>query len=183
MITLGLGEAIPHRREPAPAVLQALSEAVAWCLNRSLQCDRLRSSQLDPATFLIVPPLEEVGIALWLENKRDSYQRAASAVIEKRSALVRDIHLADADLVQAQSKGKLLVYEPQETVTDGAAAASSNGFFDIKDAPPWDTWFLYSRDTILSWVPELLVQDVQDGIDANPVSCIYWCDWSKLSDF
>ena len=182
MITLGLGKTGPHRREPSPAVLQALSETVAWCLSRSLQSDQLRSSQLDPSIVLRVPPLEEVGVGVWLERKRYSYQRAMSAIIETRSTLIRDTHIGNADLALAQSKGKLLLYEPLETVTDGAAAAASRGFFDIEDAPPWDTWFLYSRGTIFSWVPESLAQNAQAGIDANPVDCIHWCDWSKLSE-
>jgi hypothetical protein len=105
-----------------------------------------------------------------------------SAIIETRSTLIRDTHIGNADLALAQSKGKLLLYEPLETVTDGAAAAASRGFFDIEDAPPWDTWFLYSRGTIFSWVPESLAQNAQAGIDANPVDCIHWCDWSKLSE-
>src|SRR5882757_7664834 len=107
MITLGLGKAVPHRREPSPAVLQALSETVAWCLSRSLQSDQLRSRQLDPSIVLRVPPLEEVGVGVWLERKRDSYQRAMSAIIEKRSTLIRDTHIGDVDLAIAQSKGKL----------------------------------------------------------------------------
>ena len=176
MVTLGLGKAVPHRREPSPAVLKALSETVAWCLSRSLQSDQLRSSHLDPSIVLRVPPLEEVGVEVWLERKHDSYQRAVSAIIEKRSTLVRDLHIGDADLTLAQSKGKLLLYEPLETVTDGAAASSSRGFFDIEDAPPWDTWFLYSAGSTFSWVPETLVQNAQAGIDANPVDCIHWCD-------
>jgi hypothetical protein len=80
----------------------------------------------------------------------------------------------------AKSRGRLLLYEPLETVTDGASDSSSRGFFDIEDAPPWDMWFLYSRGSIFSWVPEALAQDAQAGIDANPVDCIHWCHWPKL---
>ena len=76
--------------------------------------------------------------------------------------------------------GKLLLYEFMETVSDGAAAISSRGFFDVEDAPPWDTWFWYAGGTIFCWVPNLLVIDAQAGIDANPVDCIRWAVWSKL---
>ena len=57
------------------------------------------------------------------------------------------------DLAMARSQGRLLLYEPLETVDDGAASASSQGFFDVEDAPPWDTWFVYSRGSIFCWSP------------------------------
>jgi hypothetical protein len=182
MVTLGLGKTLSNRREPSPAVLQALSETVAWCLSRSWQYDQLRSRELDPSAILRVPSLDEVGVEVLLQRMRESYQRAIYAINERRSTLVHDTNIEVADPALAQSKGKLLLYEPLETVTDGAAASSSHGFFDIEDAPPWDTWFLYSGGTIFSWVPESLVQNAQAGIDANPVDCIHWCDWSKLSE-
>jgi hypothetical protein len=82
--------------------------------------------------------------------------------------------------LRRNQKGKLLLYEPLETVTDGSSEFSSHGFFNIEDAPPWNTWFLYSGGKIFSWVPEALVHNAQAGIDANPVDCIHWCDWSEL---
>jgi hypothetical protein len=197
MITLGLGNIFPKRREPShsglqtlsemvellepsPVVLQALSETVAWCLRRSLPHDQFRSSELDPSAFLRVPPFGESNIGVWLERKRESYQSAVNAINANRSALVRDTNIEVADPAVAESKGRLLLYEPLETVTDGASDSSSRGFFDIEDAPPWDTWFLYSEGSIFSWVPEALVQDAQAGIDANPVDCIHWCNRPKL---
>jgi len=197
MITLGLGNIFPKRREPShsglqtlsemvellepsPLVLQALSETVAWCLRRPLQQDQFRSRELDPSALLRVPPFGESTIGVWLEKKRESYQSAVNAINANRSALVRDTNIEVADPAVTESKGRLLLYEPLETVTDGASGSSSRGFFDIEDAPPWDTWFLYSEGSILSWVPEALVQDAQAGIDANPVDCIHWCDRPKL---
>jgi hypothetical protein len=197
MTTLGLGKIFPRRREPShsglqtlsemvemlepsPLVLQALSETVAWCLRRPLQQDQFRSRELDPSAFLRVPPFGESNIGVWLERKRESYQSAINAINANRSALARDRNIKVADSAVAKSKGRLLLYEPLETVTDGASDSSSRGFFDIEDAPPWDTWFLYSEGSIFSWVPEALVQDAQAGIDANPVDCIHWCDRPKL---
>jgi hypothetical protein len=182
MIKLGLGKIVPNRRDPSPVVMQALSETVAWCLSRSPQCDQLRSRELDPSAILRVPRFDEIGVGAWTETKRESYQRAVYAINEMRSTLVRDTNVEIAGLAEAQSKGKLLLYEPLETVTDGASESSSRGFFDIEDAPPWDTWFLYSGGTIFSWVPESLVQNAQAGIDANIVDCIHWCNWSELSE-
>jgi hypothetical protein len=145
MIKLGLGKIVPNRRDPSPVVLQALSETVAWCLSRPPQCDQLRSRELDPSAILRVPRFDEIGVGAWTETKRESYQRAVYAINEMRSTLVRDTNVEIAGLAEAQSKGKLLLYEPLETVTDGASESSSRGFFDIEDAPPWDTWFSLFR--------------------------------------
>jgi len=79
-----------------------------------------------------------------------------------------------------QPKGKLLIYEPMETVTDGASEALFRRFFDIEDAPPWDTWFLYSEGAIYSWVPDLFIEDAQAGVDTNIVNCIRWIKWLEL---
>jgi hypothetical protein len=182
MIKLGLGKIVPNRRGPSPVVLQALSETVTWCLSRSLQGDQLRSRELDPSAILRVPGFDEVSVGAWTEIKRESYQRAVYGINKMRSTLVRDTNREITGLAEAQSKGKLLLYEPMETVTDGASESTSRGFFDSEDAPPWDTWFLYSGGTIFSWVPESLVQDAQAGIDANIVDCIHWCTWAELSE-
>jgi hypothetical protein len=194
MITLGLGNIPPMQREFSPvapqtlsemvehlepsAVLRALSETIAWCLGRSLNGNELRSGELDPSSSLSVPPLDEIGVDAFVVKKRESYPRAVQSINAIRSILLRDANIEVVD--PAKSRGRLLLYEPLETVTDGASASSSRGFFDIEDAPPWDTWFLYLEGSVVSWVPESLVQNAQAGIDANPVDCIHWCDWSKF---
>jgi len=71
-------------------------------------------------------------------------------------------------------EGKFLLYVPEENVSDGASELFSLGFFDENDAPPWDTWIAFSKNTLLSWVPSELVHLVQHGIDVNPVDCIHW---------
>lgn len=196
MITLGLGNIIPKRREPSPsglqtlsevverlkpssAVLQALSETVAWCVTTSLQRDHFRSKELDPSNFLKVTPYSESSIGVWLEAKRGSYQLAVDAINANRSTLVRAANINVVDPAVVESKGRLLLYEPLETVTDGASDSSSRGFFDIEDAPPWDTWFLYSAGSIFSWVPEAMIETAQTGIEANPVDCVHW--WTGRS--
>jgi hypothetical protein len=180
MISLGIGKPSIKRLPPSAPIVKALLETVAWCLSRSTEPEELRSVDLDPSTFLRIPPSNEFELNVWIEKQRESYQRAVQVVSERRSDLVRNAGIETADLALAQSKGRLLLYEPMETVDDGAAADSSNGFFDLRDAPPWDTWFAYSGDSIFCWVPGSLIQNAQAGIDANPVDCIHWCDWSRL---
>jgi hypothetical protein len=83
--------------------------------------------------------------------------------------------------------GRLLVYFPDEELADGAAEAESEGFFDVNNAPPWDTWLAMVEDAsrrarnpyLVAYVPAELIQLAQQGIDVNPEECIRWlkdCD-------
>jgi hypothetical protein len=181
MIKLGLDKIIVKRHDPSLAVQQALSETVAWCLSKTPQIDQLRSWELDPSVILRDPRLEESSVEVRVGARRESCRRAIQSINEMRSTLVHHAQLEIPSFAVAETRGKLLCYEPLETVEDGASAYLSRGFFDMEDAPPWDTWFLYSKDAIFSWVPDSLVQNAQAGIDANIVDCIHWCDWSELS--
>jgi hypothetical protein len=72
-------------------------------------------------------------------------------------------------------------YCPDETVWDGASEAVTEGFFNWEDEPPWDLWLGYlveasGRSYLASWVPLSLVKTVEDGIDVNPVACLFWLD-------
>lgn len=79
--------------------------------------------------------------------------------------------------------GRLLVYFPDEDLTDGAAEVASQGFFDVYNAPPWGTWVGYFEDGgagprrpcyLLAWVPDALAAVASAGIDVNPEQCIAW---------
>lgn len=182
MISLGISSPDPsgHSQPPVEA-LRALGETAAWCTRDRMRADGLRSSMLDPRSILSVPALNEPEIDTFMEVKLDSYRQAAESIQQKRSEFLRDETTAPINPVEAQALGRLLLYEAMETVLDGAAEAASHGFFDTEDAPPWDTWFWNKDGLIFCWVPESLVTDVQAGIDANPVDCIHWANWSALS--
>jgi hypothetical protein len=78
--------------------------------------------------------------------------------------------------------GQVLVYFPDDDLADGAAEAESEGFFDVHNAPPWDTWLAMVEDAnrseknpyLIAWVPDELIHFAQRGIDVNPEECILW---------
>jgi hypothetical protein len=166
-----------------PALLQAISETVTWCFYRQLSDRPFRSMELDPSAILAVPefPQDMESIKRWIEQKRDCYRRATSWINQTRSECLQAAGIETFDAVDALSRSKLLIYEPLETVDDGAADAASMGFYDLHDAPPWDTWFLYADRGVFCCVPEFAIPRAQDGIDANPVDCIHWAKWTQLA--
>jgi hypothetical protein len=137
-----------------------LAETIAWCQPRVRREDirnSLRSSELQPE----------------LLNANRSY--TVQQIVRHRGVL------RPLPTVTTQSQlavGKLLVYFPDEQVCDGASEAATKGFFDVYDAPPWDTWIGLFNDTrgthLVSWVPPELIDLVEDGIYVNPVACIDW---------
>ncbi|WP_263359095.1 hypothetical protein [Acidicapsa ligni] len=72
--------------------------------------------------------------------------------------------------------GRFLLYTPSENLACGAADASSNGFFDTNNVPPWDLWLGFSGRTLVSWIPPPLVDVAAMGVFVNPEECIRWAD-------
>jgi len=108
------------------------------------------------------------------EFKDDLWDKAVSEVVAKRSAQLSNVSMS----VESQSLagGSLLEFIPSETLMDGAAKYSSNGFFDVNNVPPWDIWVGFSDRILVSWVPSVLVELAQSGIEANPEGCIRWAE-------
>ncbi len=96
----------------------------------------------------------------------------ADHVVANRAALLRQNSSKNSTADVAG--GRLLLYDPDENLADGAAEYSSNGFFDSNNVPPWDIWVGMANRTLVSWVPPVLVEAAQIGIDANPENCIRW---------
>ena len=80
--------------------------------------------------------------------------------------------------------GKMMVYFPDRNLCDGAAEQETNGFFDVFNIPPWDTWVGYFEDRpgrkdsddsyLLAYVPKEFVELANDGMIVNPEKCILW---------
>jgi hypothetical protein len=102
------------------------------------------------------------------------WEQAVAEVAEQRAKLAADISAPACDV--DESRGRLLLYVPTESLMDGAAQNSTKGFFDVDNVPPWDLWIDFSDRTLVSWVPSALEEVAQMGIDVNPEGCIRWAD-------
>ena len=84
-----------------------------------------------------------------------------------------------------------MLYFPDENLSDGAAEAASEGFFDVFNAPAYDTWVSFfieenrpqrsSRRYLLCYVPPRSIEAATTGIEVNPEECIVWLDHSDVS--
>lgn len=77
-----------------------------------------------------------------------------------------------------QFKGRVLVAEVDTTITDGASETESEGFIDIYDCPPIDTWFYNTQNStgrvFYAWIPEQFIALTQNAIDVNAIECFTW---------
>src|SRR5262249_23318846 len=83
--------------------------------------------------------------------------------------------------------GRLAVFYPDMQLADGAAEAETEGFFDIHNTPPWDTWVgLFPADPrpgrfengsetyLVAYIPEVFVALAGRGIDVCPDGSLMW---------
>ena len=181
-----------------------LFEAQLWCAFCSAENESysLRTERLRPAQHLY-----EVfaGLSTHDENFKQDYIRRLEGlkqiteyVIQKRSQLIMRTVLDKRE--QRSFAGKLLQYEPFISTGDGLSRAHSKGICDEFDEPGWDGWVRYvvctdelqrwqagARDIgrvdfLLCWIPQHLVDRVDEAIDFNADLSLEWHTGSSMGE-
>ena len=144
-----------------------LAQTIYWCERRidlSSPASSLRTKELQPRL---------------LEESRLS---AVQSVVTTRE-LYGGVEIREATMPDHLAGGRLLVYFPDDDLACGAAEAETEGFFDINNVPPWDTWVTYipnafngyyDTDYLVAWIPREFVEVANRGINVNPEQCIQW---------
>jgi hypothetical protein len=153
-------------------LLQSVIEAATWIdkVNPRFEDNFYRSEELRPTSHLL--------------NRTGGYNSSClHDVVLRRRQLLQGRLWPLLSLAELQTKGRLVLAAPEVSVTDGASAAESLGYFDSYELAPWDTWVAFAaelpsfpeHDTyIISWVPNQLLQAVQGGIDVCFLGNINW---------
>jgi hypothetical protein len=81
--------------------------------------------------------------------------------------------------------GRLLVWQRDDTIDDGAGEAETGGYLDESDMPPWDTWVAYvdvesCSPYLVSWVPRQFLACIGRAIDCNAYGALYWLQGTNL---
>lgn len=167
-----------------------ISRLMAWSKIRRATKIKTEAERLmvaaDPGS--IVPPLRHQLRSQALSQFAQSFAKSGAdhpaiveEVAEARSQILRDSGKYSEPQSAYLRGGRLLLYAPQDNLACGAAEYSSKGFFDVDNAPPWDTWMLMRGKYLVSWVPPQLIRLVQEGLDVNPEQCILWADDPSVS--
>jgi len=143
-----------------------LAQTIYWCkrhLQFSLPSSCLRTPELRPRV------LEE--------NRRCAVESVSHARELHGGLEIRKISIPDN-----LDDGRLLVYFPDFDLACGAAELETDGYFDVNNVPPWDTWVTYIQDShkvdlhdteyLVSWVPPEFVALADKGVHVNPEQCI-----------
>lgn len=151
---------------------RTMQEASIWCESRRDENNYsvIRSSELNPGQTLTCSA-NPCGLV--------------DEVCATRSRLLKDY---DYRIAAEPREGRLLLYYPNLTLSDGTAELVSRGFFDADNEPAWDVWVFCDRDEsvpidygvyLLSWIPNRVVDLVEQGIHFNPERCLEWATESK----
>ena len=141
----------------------------------------------EPAKFPMASDYE-----YWIKNIHQ--QRCLDLGIEGHSdaRITSDVNLKG---------GRLLVMEPQSTLSDGVCEITTNSLLDGDNFPPHGLWVSYAvfehglefagrkgfrgmaqNGFLLSYIPKPFVEVIQKGINANAEECIYWLDGADSSN-
>lgn len=104
---------------------------------------------------------------------REKSEQIVIGVVSRRAQKLRS-ESRSPEHTTILADGKLLLFSPEKTLSDGAARFSSKGFFDEDNVPAWDTWVAFQEQYVISWVPPQLIELVSTGVDVNPEQCILW---------
>jgi hypothetical protein len=102
-------------------------------------------------------------------------------ITTERARLLREHRVYPAAAAVDLAGGRLAVYFPADSLSEGHSKRVSAGFYDVDDAPPWDTWLWLVPDVryplwhyLVSWVPPELMELAGQGMASNSSDCIRW---------
>ena len=157
----GFGQSAPDISQSLDPFWQSVASTIEWCTARADPSRPRESLRDDYAKPRVLEP---------------SYFSAVHGVLSSRRG-------RKPGGPRQLSGGRLLLYFPDEETADGVAEEQTSGFFDIHDAPPWDTWVAMLDDApgargpyLVAWIPPIFLARAQAGIDVNAMDCIAWLD-------
>jgi hypothetical protein len=165
------------RTELPEELRRRIVQADAWARTHWRQDDLERS----PRSPELRPPFDEDGRPVISAASVDALARSRAGLLATVGALPTSL--------EPPVGGRLLAFDSGQSVSDGAAAGESNGFFDDDNTPAWDCWLLFvenrPRSTerwspfdcyLLSWIPASLLELVERSVHVNPERCLRWAD-------
>jgi hypothetical protein len=185
------GEA--YQSDAARASLRlALLEAALWATTHGDvrdPCRSLRSAALAPYRFN-ESRHDSVHDVAWSRHARLEAEGRVRRIGGQTDEIVDLEVLGLAEALHASATGRLLVWERDTTIDDGAGEAETQGYLDDSDMPPWDTWVAYVDcpepaapphcPYLVSWVSPVFVDAVDRAVRVNAYDALYWLRDSKL---
>jgi hypothetical protein len=143
-----------------------------------------RPDGVDVQTYL--PITSEAWMAFMAETdvgRRGRVQR----IQQRRLELLSSRNVPLPSVTRRRPDGRFLAYDPDGSLSDGAAMAATSGFYSFDNAPPGVLWLDYIVDSsqhasawapfsayVLIWAPDELIALANTGIEVNVERCLRW---------
>lgn len=162
-------------------IIRIIQETATWIekVNPDMETNLYRTAELSPGKYYYQIPGED----------KDQVVENLTA---KRSAMLRAAHVDLIPVERLVDYGRIMFFEANETVVDGAPEDASAYFIDIGDAPPWDAWIATERQLfnidfwaydlkltdkmLVAWIPKLQYFYAQQAVE---VACIDNFEWPQ----
>lgn len=121
-------------------------------------------------------------------------------IVSKRSDLLKNTNVPLIPVEDLHQYGRIMIFDIDDTVVDGAPESVSAGYIDIEDAPPYDTWIatggmlneigFYIEDNtikdvvVVAWIPKDQYFYADLGVQVACVDNLWWAASDNInSDF
>jgi hypothetical protein len=170
-----------NREQNTSELLQRILETVTWCKHKA--------DVENPRTCLRTPELKPEEYAPDANgnldfNASDCEQATPCLTIlsQKRRELLQRANMSVESSSVNRNNGRFMLHILRHSLWCGLSEECSQGFIDVIDLPPWDTWLicvpisgvLHQTGLLLSWVPSEFCDLVSKGRDVNMVDCFFW---------
>jgi uncharacterized protein (TIGR02996 family) len=157
-----------------------LAETIAWCATHRANGEFLRTATLVPPSLLSGSTGEGGGWHCPTSREREAI---VNALANRRAQLLVAERGHPPSLDNGLAGGRLLLFAPDGTLSDGAAEVESGGFFDADNVPPWDTWVICIGPAhwrvvprLVAWAPPAWAHAADAGMAVNPERCVMWAE-------
>ena len=159
-------------------IIRVIQEAATWIekVNPDFEVNLYRTKELSPKHHYYQIPDGKKALVV-------------SDLINKRSDLIRAAEIELIPVVELVNYGRVMFFDANDTVVDGAPELASACYVDIGDAPPWDTWLAIgsqlnamdfcdgqplTSNLLIAWVPQSQYFYANEAIE---VACIDNFEW------
>jgi len=162
-------------------IIRIIQETATWVekVNPDIETNLYLTAELSPGKYYYQIPDEEK-------------EQTVADLVAKRSAMLRAANVDLIPIDRLADYGRIMFFEANETVVDGAPEDVSAYYIDIGDAPPWDTWIAIERQLfnidfwaynlqltdkmLIAWVPKSQYFYAQQAVE---VACIDNLEWAR----
>ena len=168
-------------------IIRNIQETATWIekVNNNFETNLFRSKELSPKQrFYDIPDQEKASVI--------------SKIATLRSQLLNKTQHVLIPVNELRNYGRIMFFDANSTVLDGAPEDISLCYVDVGDAPPWDTWLATGSqlneinfyelhhqlkdDMLIAWVPKAQYYYADQALQVACIDNFEWPDNKYIRD-